>query len=145
MNDSPKHSVSVAGIVVDTDERVLAIKRRDNGRWEMPGGVLELGEGIEAGVRREVLEETGITVEVERLTGVYKNLPRAIVAMVFRCHPGPETAHPTDEAAEVRWMTRNEVEHEMAPAFAIRVLDALTLPTAPPIRSHDGVHLLTSA
>jgi len=52
--------------------------------------VLELGEAFEAGVRREVLEETGVEVKVERLFGVYKNLPRGIVAMVFRCHPRTE-------------------------------------------------------
>ena len=40
------------------DGRVLVIRRRDNGRWEPPGGVLELDETFEAGVRREVHEET---------------------------------------------------------------------------------------
>ena len=40
----PKHSVSVAGIVVDDHGRVLVIRRDDNGRWEPPGGVLELDE-----------------------------------------------------------------------------------------------------
>jgi 8-oxo-dGTP diphosphatase len=39
---TPKHSVSVAGVVIDEDERVLLIQRRDNGHWEPPGGVLEL-------------------------------------------------------------------------------------------------------
>lgn len=143
MNDSPKHSVSVAGIVVGPDDRILVIKRRDNGRWEMPGGVLELGETIEDGLRREVLEETGVTVQVEGLTGVYKHLVRGIVALVFRCRPGPETPRPTSEAAETRWMTRDEVERAMAPAYAIRVLDALTAsPGMPSVRSHDGVNLI---
>lgn len=87
MADTPKHSVSVAGIVVRDDGRILAIQRRDNKHWEPPGGVLELEETFEAGVRREVREETGVDVEVERLTGVYKNLSRGIVAFVFRCHP----------------------------------------------------------
>ena len=44
MADTPKHSVSVAGIVVDDQDRVLVIQRRDNGHWEPPGGVLELDE-----------------------------------------------------------------------------------------------------
>jgi 8-oxo-dGTP pyrophosphatase MutT (NUDIX family) len=44
MSDTPMHSVSVASIVVGERERVLLIRRRDNGRWEPPGGVLELGE-----------------------------------------------------------------------------------------------------
>jgi 8-oxo-dGTP pyrophosphatase MutT (NUDIX family) len=58
---------------VREDGRLLAIRRADNGTWELPGGVLELDEAPEDGVSREVWEETGIHVEVDRLTGVYKN------------------------------------------------------------------------
>src|SRR3954454_5024657 len=91
----PRHSVSVAGAVVRSDGKLLMIRRRDNGRWEPPGGVLELEETVEAGVAREILEETGISVEVERLTGVYKNMPRGIVALFFRCRPFEGEAGPT--------------------------------------------------
>ncbi|PRX47568.1 ADP-ribose pyrophosphatase YjhB (NUDIX family) [Prauserella shujinwangii] len=142
MSGTPKHSVSVAGIVIDNQDRVLVIRRRDNGHWEMPGGVLELGESFEDGVRREVAEETGMTVEVERLTGVYKNITRGIVALVFRCRPGEQPIHPTDEAREVRWMTRDEITDAMDPAFAIRALDAFD--TQPHTRTHDGVQLLAA-
>ena len=65
---TPLHSVSVAGAVIREDGRMLVIKRRDNGNWEPPGGVLELNETPQEGVVREVLEETGIHVEVEQLT-----------------------------------------------------------------------------
>ncbi|GHD17329.1 hypothetical protein GCM10010313_46540 [Streptomyces violarus] len=64
------------------DGRLLAIRRADNGTWQLPGGILELDETPEAGVAREVLEETGIHVEVDELTGVYKNLTRGIVSPV---------------------------------------------------------------
>jgi len=68
-----RHWVSVAAVVVDAD-RVLVVRRRDNGRLEPPGGVLELGESIPDGLRRDVCEETGSTVEPNALTGVYKNV-----------------------------------------------------------------------
>lgn len=109
MATTPKHSVSVAGIVVRDDNRAPAIRRDDNGEWEAPGGVLELDESVEDGVRREVLEETGLKVTVERLTGVYKNLTQGIVALVYQCHAADGDTHPTAEAREVRWMTREEV------------------------------------
>ena len=80
-----RHSVSVAGVVVDGHDRALLIRRRDNLRWEPPGGVLELGESIEAGLCREVREESGLAVQTVSLTGVYKNMNRAIIALVFRC------------------------------------------------------------
>ena len=142
MAGTPKHSVSVAGIVVRDDGRVLVIKRNDNGHWEAPGGVLELDEPFEAGVQREVLEETGLEVTVERLTGVYKNLTHGIVALVYRCRPAGGEPQPTEEAREIRWMTKEEVQASMVPAFGVRVLDAFD--DVPQSRAHDGVNLLTT-
>ncbi len=141
MAATPKHSVSVSGIVIRDDGRVLVIKRDDNGHWEAPGGVLELDESFEAGVHREVLEETGLEVAVERLTGVYKNLTHGIVALVYRCRPAGGEPHATEESREIRWMTKEEVRSTMVPAFAVRVLDAFE--EAPQSRAHDGVDLIT--
>jgi 8-oxo-dGTP diphosphatase len=142
MGDTPKHSVSVAGVVVRADGRILAVQRRDNAHWEPPGGVLELDETFEQGVRREVAEETGVTVEVERLTGAYEKLTRGIVALVFRCRLVTGEPAPTAEARHVRWLTPNEVRDQMAPAYAVRILDALRDGAAS--RAHDGVHLVPS-
>ena len=110
-------------------------------QWQPPGGVLELAETFEEGVQREVLEETGISVAVERLTGVYKNLPVGIVALVFRCRPTAGSAQPSDEAAAVRWLTLDEVVELMDPAHAVRITDALQ--EAPTSRAHDGARVLT--
>lgn len=140
MATTPKHSVSVAGIVVRDDGCVLVIKRDDNGHWEAPGGVLELDESFEDGVRREVLEETGLAVIVERLTGVYKNLTQGIVALVYRCRSAGGEPHATEEAREIRWMTTEEVQSAMVPAFAVRVFDAFE--ESPQSRAHDGVELV---
>jgi ADP-ribose pyrophosphatase YjhB (NUDIX family) len=142
MGGTPRHSVSVAGVVVRDDGRMLVIQRRDNGHWEPPGGVLELDETFDEGVRREVAEETGVQVEVEQLTGVYKNLSRGIVALVFRCRPAEGEAIATEESRRVAWFTRDEVRRHMAPAYAIRVLDALDGGVA--ARVHDGVQVVES-
>ncbi len=134
---TPLHSVSVAGVVVREDGRVLTIKRADNGTWEPPGGVLELAEAPEDGVRREVYEETGVKVQVDRLTGVYKNTSRGIVALVFRCRVEGGHEQPTNEASAVAWLTPDEVTGRMAEVYAVRVTDAL-LDGAPRVRTHDG-------
>jgi 8-oxo-dGTP diphosphatase len=141
MTTSPRHSVSVAAVVTDDQNRVLVIERRDNGAWEIPGGVLELNESISAGVRREVLEETGLAVEPTRLTGVYKNVTLGVVAMVFRAHVVGGAAGPTEESVAVDWWTADQVAQRMRETFAVRVLDALdTSDTV--VRLHDGVRLL---
>ncbi len=138
------HSVSVAGIVVREDGRVLAIRRADNGTWEPPGGVLELDEQPEAGAVREVFEETGIRVSVERLTGVYKNMSRGVVALVFRCRPIDGEERTSAESTAVEWLTPEEVEKWMSEVYAVRVLDALDT-SAPHVRAHDGRHWLEEA
>jgi 8-oxo-dGTP diphosphatase len=140
MTETPRHSVSVAGIVVNDEGKVLVIRRRDNGHWEPPGGVLETGETIEEGVRREVLEETGMSVKVELLTGIYKNMRRGIVALVYKCSPLGESDRASDEAVEIRWMTLSQVHEAMAPAYAIRVEDAFC--GLPQTRAHDGINIL---
>ena len=140
---TPLHSVSVAGAVIREDGRMLVIKRRDNGNWEPPGGVLELDETPEEGVVREVLEETGIHVEVEQLTGVYKNMARGIVALVFRCKPSGGEERPTSEATAVEWLTPDEAKRHMGEVYAVRLLDAVD-PNIPHVRTHDGEQLLSS-
>lgn len=99
MSADSRHSVSVAGVVVDDHGRALLIQRRDNGHWEAPGGVLERDEDIITGLRREVRKETGLEVTPTTLAGVYKNMPRGIIALVFRCKPrlvpsGSQTRQP---------------------------------------------------
>ncbi|MET9809768.1 MULTISPECIES: NUDIX hydrolase [Streptomyces] len=122
------------------DGRLLAIRRADNGTWELPGGVLELAEAPEAGVQREVLEETGIHVKVDELTGVYKNTTRGIVALVLRCKPASGSERTSSESIAVDWLTPDEVTEWMSEVYAIRLLDALD-GNGPHVRSHDGKHL----
>ena len=143
MTDTPKHSVSVTGIVVDDDDRVLVIQRRDNSHWEPPGGVLELDEAPADGTCREVREETGVSIEVEELSGVYKNMSRGIVALVFRCRPITGQPSPTSESKAVEWRPVSEVLEAMDPAYAVRITDAFD--PAVRVRIHDGVDLLDDA
>lgn len=141
MSNSPLHSVSVAGVTIDDADRVLLIRRRDNGQWQAPGGILELPETFEDGVVREVLEETGVHVEVEGLTGVYKNLSKGVVALVYRCRALDGEPAPTSESTESAWIDIADVSRLMSPAFAVRVTDAVDLDSAPASRAHDGFNL----
>jgi ADP-ribose pyrophosphatase YjhB (NUDIX family) len=103
--------------------------------------VLELTEAPEDGVVREVWEETGIRVEVDELTGVYKNTTHGIVALVFRCKPSGGAERTSVESTAVDWLTPDEVRERMAEVYAVRLLDALD-GHGPHVRSHDGRHLI---
>ncbi len=140
-DDLPRHSVSVGAAVIRADGRMLAIKRADNEEWVLPGGIVELDEDPRDTVRREVLEETGVTVEPGRLTGVYKNMRLGVVSLVFHCRPISGAAHPTEEAVEVAWLDGTQVTARMTEAFAIRLIDALET-DEPRVRTHDGQRLL---
>jgi 8-oxo-dGTP diphosphatase len=143
MIETPRHSVSVAAAIVAPDGRMLATKRCDTGAWELPGGVLELDETFTDGVIREVREETGLTVEPERLSGVYKHMNAGIVALVFRCRVVDGHVSPTAEADEIAWLTPGEIQEHMTEAFAIRLLDALdNSGSEPHVRVHDGRHVI---
>lgn len=143
MSTERPHSVSVAGVIVDDRGRALLIKRRDNGQWEPPGGVLEAGETIPDALEREVLEETGIKIATPAaLTGVYKNMTGLIVSLVFRCEAIDGNPTTGAETRALRWATRDEVIELADEAYAIRVLDALDAASPPAVRAHDGVKLV---
>ncbi len=141
MTETPRHSVSVAAAVIRDDGKVLCIKRRDNGHWEPPGGVLELGERIHDGLIREVEEETGLTVAPDALTGIYQNEPRDIISLVFRCKVSGGVQSTSDESSALEWLDREQVKARMREAYAVRVMDALDHADNVFVRTHDGDHL----
>ena len=69
--------VGVGAVIVDEQGRVVLIKRRYDplaGRWSLPGGAVELGETLEASVAREMLEETGLDVDVGPVIEVFDRI-----------------------------------------------------------------------
>ena len=138
----PRHSVSVSGVIPDDHGRVLLIRRRDNQHWEPPGGVLELGEAIHDGLRREIREETGLDIEPDALTGVYKNMSRGIIALVFRCKITGGQLTANDEVTAFHWADQADIRQFTSEAYAVRLLDALREGTTPAVRQHDGTELL---
>ena len=69
-----------AAVLFDkTREHLLLTRRSDNGQWCLPGGTFDPGESVAEGCEREVFEETGLQVEVLRLTGVYSNPDQLVV------------------------------------------------------------------
>ncbi len=143
-HEDARHSVSVAGVVIDEAGRALIIQRRDNAHWEPPGGVLERNEAVADGLLREIKEETGLAVEPIALTGIYKNMSRGIIALVFRCRAVGGELTENEEVAGFRWVQEEDVRSIMSEAYAVRILDAFRPGALPAVRAHDGVKLLAS-
>ncbi len=83
--------LAVDAVIVDGDSVVL-VKRLNppfKGMWALPGGFVEYGETVEDALKREVLEETGLVIEIKKLAGVYSDPgrdPRGhTVSVVYLC------------------------------------------------------------
>ena len=111
----------VGAIVRDGTGRLLVIRRGrppGAGLWSIPGGRVEPGESLADAVHREVLEETGLQVDVERVAGAVV-LPAASPADTYLVTDFFASVSPRDQAADavagddasdVRWATRDELD-----------------------------------
>jgi ADP-ribose pyrophosphatase YjhB (NUDIX family) len=110
--------IACAGAVVRrADGRLLVIRRArepSRGLWSIPGGRAEAGESLPEAAAREALEETGLTVEIGAALGRVL-LPAGedeydVTDFAATVIGEPDAARAGDDAAEVRWITRAELE-----------------------------------
>jgi len=123
---------AVGAIIFNDAGEVLLQRRSDTGRWAIIGGMLDPGENPADGIIREVLEETGLRILPERISGVY--LTRVFtyadgnqaqyVATVFRCRPISGTPHAADEESlECRYFSLDALP-ELSNDHRQRIADA---------------------
>jgi len=122
----PRHIVAAGALVTNPTGEVLLVKHPRRG-WEFPGGQIEEGEDITLGVKREVLEESGITATINTLTGVYSNVSKHLLIFGFTATYVSGTPTPSPESVEVAWVPRDDaltwVTH---PSIKDRLRDKLT-------------------
>lgn len=123
----PAPLVGVAAVVFDADGRVLLVQRANPPRqdsWGLPGGLLDLGESLRDGVRREVREECAIEIEVGGLVDAFEPLERDAdgrvvyhyVVLDFWARHRSGTASAGDDAAAVAWCSVDALEpYRLAP------------------------------
>jgi len=124
--DYPEHPIIGVGAVIVEGGRVLLVRRDTEplrGEWSVPGGMLELGEKLRDGVRREALEETGVTVEPGEVLDVFDSIftdglgktQYHYVLVDYLCRPISGEAQAGSDVSEVRW-----VSLEALPAMGLR-------------------------
>lgn len=124
-----------AGLVRDAQGRALLQRRRDNGLWGFPGGLIELGESASDTIRREFREEVGLQIEPRRLIGVYtspefdRSYPNGdqaqLFAAFFECEIiSGELKMQAEEVLELGWFDLDDDLPPMIPCCAAKARDA---------------------
>ncbi len=113
--------------VIERAGQYLLARRRDIGWWNLPGGGLEYDETVEQALAREVREEIGVAVTVERLVGVYSKPRKREVVLTFLCHLSPASPEPgtSDEVSEAAWFAPDALPAQLLPKHRQRLEDAL--------------------
>lgn len=131
--DYPDRPLVGVGAVIVQDGRAVIVQRATEplkGQWSIPGGLLEVGETLRQCAAREALEETGLRVEagdvVEVLDSIYPDPDGRTryhyVLIDFLCRPVGGELRAGSDAAQVRWVRREELSNFTIAETALRVL-----------------------
>lgn len=108
-----RNPVPVALVLVERDGALLLTHRLHAplaGYWAPPAGYVEIDESLEEGARREVKEETGLDVAIDKLLAVYSRANVGILLVTFAAHvTGGELAYQVEEADAVRFFPPSEI------------------------------------
>jgi ADP-ribose pyrophosphatase YjhB (NUDIX family) len=127
----------VSALIQDAQGRVLLHRRRVGGGWAPPSGSLEPGEDLRSGLLREVCEETSLTVDVERLVGVYSDPAYQIVhypdgravhfvTCLFTCRLRGGNLRGSDEGTAWAWFSPASLPEDLTPYARVWLRDALS-------------------
>ncbi|QHQ63159.1 NUDIX domain-containing protein [Anaerocolumna sedimenticola] len=132
----PTHIVAAGGFVFDKKGNILIVKTHNRG-WDCTGGQIEVGENLEEGVLREIMEESGVKASVRCLSGVYSNVGQNIyydgitpvptkVIFDFICDYEEGELTTSNETSEVIWVPKEKVlEYITSPAGLLRFKNIL--------------------
>lgn len=118
--DYPDRPIIGVGAVIVSQGRALLVRRATEplkGEWSVPGGVLELGEKLHDGIRREVLEETGLEVEPQEVLEVFDSIfndqqgrtQYHYVLIDYLCTVIRGEACAGSDVSEVTWVSEDEL------------------------------------
>lgn len=140
----PSRPIVGVGAVVVEDGRVLIVRRGRpplQGAWSLPGGAVEVGETLTAALQREVLEETGLVVDVGPMVEVLDRIhldgegrvEYHYVLIDYVCRVIGGYLAPQSDAADARWAARAELSaYGLSPSTQAVIDKALSLASVQP-------------
>jgi 8-oxo-dGTP diphosphatase len=119
--------VGVGALIVDSGKVLLARRGKEplKGEWTLPGGLVETGETLVQAVKREVLEETALSITVHEVAAVLDRIyPDAggrveyhYILVDYLCSLASGEAHAGSDIDDVKWFTPDELSHIELPEF----------------------------
>ena len=138
---------STNGAIFNERGEVLLPKRADNGYCGLPGGKVDIGESVEQGAIREVLEETGLHVTVKRLIGVYSDPQNYSIisyasagwiihytTLLFECEFQSGYLQISDESTDIGYFSPDSLPENTLLSHHLRIRDAAANQAEPFIR-----------
>ena len=113
MTDAPQIAV---GAIVVRDEELLMVRRANDpgaGLWSVPGGRVEKSEYLTDALRREILEETGLEIEVAELAGLFEVVGEdhfVVLDYLATVSGSDPTPRPMGDADDARWVPLDEIK-----------------------------------
>lgn len=113
-------------LIVNDDHEILLVKSLTNqlyiDHWSLPGGVVEAGENLEEGAKREVFEEVGVVCEIERLIRQIENKEMNLTVTTFMAkYVSGDIKFQLSEISDARWFGLEETDNLLI-GFNIREL-----------------------
>ncbi len=132
----PKNPIAAVGMVVTHGDQILLIQRGKaprKGMWTLPGGAIELGETAKAAVRREIMEECGIDVSIQKVLDVVdiieqddeNNVQFHYVIIEFWTTYQSGTLRAGSDAAQARWVTAAELDTYALSQDTLRLIQSV--------------------
>ncbi len=133
----PRRTIAVSQAVIFDGRRVLLAVRSDLRGWELPGGHVQRGESSKIALVREVSEETGYRIAVERHVGNYVRTGfRPHTSSVYACRIVSGTLRPSVETPVIRWFEVDSLPETLFPWFRAPLADAIAARPQPVLRSN---------
>lgn len=120
----PQFMIGVFATIFDNQNRVLLCHRRDHDLWNLPGGGLEPNETPLAGIKREILEETGLVTDDIRLVAVYGKEDKNEIVFSFLCTAVSGTLTINDEADKLEYFEIERMPANTIEKHVERIRDA---------------------
>ena len=123
----------MGAIILDRNRVLLVERGREplKGYWSLPGGVLETGEHLEDGIRREVREETGLKIRIVKVVEIFERIMRDekgaaeyhYVLIDYLCRANGGKLAAADDVARAQWVPRNALKQYRITAGTLPVIE----------------------